>query len=203
LGSKRKMVPQVFLPLLILSLALASLAFLPTYFYYRINLPPPPLLHPSKNICFICFPSRNSFYKHQFVRSNLQDEAGIHCRPWRVRRWCCRTGNLPFWVPFLWCKLTPAFAAHVPVSRGDFLDIMARGVEVQWLCSRDGYLLVPRRLCLLSIDCAFSRRVAQCFNCFATLFNTSPSLQKLPSSFLLVQWRSSIERRLLLVSTRH
>ena len=137
------------------------------------------------------------------IESNLQDEVRIHCRPWRVRRWCCRTGNLPFWVPFLWCKLTPAFAAHVPVSRGDFLDIMARGVEVQWLCSRDGYLLVPRRLCLLSIDCAFSRRVAQCFNCFATLFNTSPSLQKLPSSFLLVQWRSSIERRLLLVSTRH
>jgi hypothetical protein len=128
--------------LLILSLDLASLAFLPAsttasifflFFFLQTSK--------NKNISFICFPSRNSFYKHQFVRSNFQDEVHIHCRPWRVRRWCCRTGNVPCWLPFLWCKLTRAFALHVPGSRGEFLDMMARRFEVQWLCSRDGYLL--------------------------------------------------------------
>jgi hypothetical protein len=137
-----------------------SLACFPTYFYYRINLLPL-FLPPSKSISLIYFPSRNSFYKHQFVRSNLQDEVCIHCRPWRVHRWCCHTGNIPCWLPFLWCKLTRTFALHVPVSRGEFLDMMARRFEVQWLCSRDGYLLAqadtPTSRCAVSFRGASPR----------------------------------------------
>ena len=109
------------------------------------------------------------------IESNLQDEVRIHCRPWRVRRWCCHTGNIPCWLPFLWCKLTRTFALHVPVSRGEFLDMMARRFEVQWLPSR------PSRHSDLSMCCVFSRRVAPCFNCFAIPFNTSPCREKLRS----------------------